>query len=107
MHGNVLIIDDVVSAGTSVRESIEVIRAAGATPCGVVIALDRMEIGQKIDPHEKKLSATQEVQFAYGIPVIAIATLDDLLGYLKNDAQLAQNLSAVENYRNRYGVKHE
>jgi len=107
LHGNVLIIDDVISAGTSVRESIEVIRAAGATPCGVVIALDRMEIGQKIDPHEKKLSATQEVQRAYDIPVIAIATLDDLLGYLKNDAQLAQNLSAVENYRNRYGVKHE
>ncbi len=107
LHGNVLIIDDVISAGTSVRESIEVIRAAGATPCGVVIALDRMEIGQQTDPNGKKLSATQEVERAYGIPVIAIATLDDLLGYLQNDEQMVQNLQAVKNYRSRYGVTHE
>ncbi len=107
LQGNVLIIDDVISAGTSVRESIDIIRAAGATPCGVVIALDRMEMGQQMHPDEKKLSATQEVQHTYGIPVIAIATLDDLLGYLQNDEQMVQNLQAVKNYRNRYGVPHE
>ncbi|MGB7597731.1 MAG: orotate phosphoribosyltransferase, partial [Gallionella sp.] len=76
MQGRVLIVDDVISAGTSVRESIELIRAAGASPCGVVIALDRMERGQG------ELSAVQEVRRNYDIPVISIATLDDLLGYL-------------------------
>ena len=107
LQGNVLIIDDVISAGTSVRESINIIRAAGATPCGVVIALDRMEMGQQMHPSEKKLSATQEVQHTYEIPVIAIATLDDLLGYLQKDEQMVQNLQAVKNYRTRYGVMHE
>ncbi|MGA8863139.1 MAG: orotate phosphoribosyltransferase, partial [Gallionella sp.] len=76
LQGRVLIVDDVISAGTSVRESIELIRAAGASPCGVVIALDRMERGQG------ELSAVQEVRRNYDIPVISIATLDDLLGYL-------------------------
>ena len=89
------------------RESINIIRAAGATPCGVVIALDRMEMGQQMHPSEKKLSATQEVQHTYEIPVIAIATLDDLLGYLQKDEQMVQNLQAVKNYRTRYGVMHE
>ena len=95
-----LIIDDVISAGTSVRESIELIRAAGAKPCGVVIALDRMERGLG------EISAVQEVQKNYGIPVIAIATLDDLLGYLQGEAQMVQNLNATRIYRDRYGVKH-
>lgn len=98
LHGRVLIIDDVISAGTSVRESIDLIRAAGATPCGVVIALDRMERGQG------DLSAVQEVQRSYDIPVIAIATLDDLLNYLQNQPNMAQNLQAVRSYRERYGV---
>ena len=101
LQGRVLIIDDVISAGTSVRESIELIRAAGARPCGVVIALDRMEQGQG------KLSAAQEVQNNYGIPVVSIATLDDLLGYLQNEAGMAQNLAAVQSYRDRYGVKND
>jgi orotate phosphoribosyltransferase len=101
LHGNVLIIDDVISAGTSVRESIELIRSAGASPCGVVIALDRMERGQGA------LSAVQEVQRDYGLPVISIAALDDLLGYLQGQADLVQNLYAVETYRDRYGVKNE
>ncbi|HXU94155.1 MAG TPA: orotate phosphoribosyltransferase [Gallionella sp.] len=99
LQGRVLIIDDVISAGTSVRESIELIRAAGAEPCGVVIALDRMEKGQA------ELSAVQEVQRNYGIPVVPIATLDDLLGYLQGEAGMVQNLSAVQAYRDRYGVK--
>ncbi len=99
LQGKVLIIDDVISAGTSVRESIELIRAAGATPCGVVIALDRMERGQG------ELSAVQEVQRDYGLPVVSIAALDDLLGYLQGQAELVQNLRAVQTYRDRYGVK--
>jgi orotate phosphoribosyltransferase len=101
LQGKVLIIDDVISAGTSVRESIELIRAAGATPCGVVIALDRMERGQG------ELSAVQEVKRDYGMPVISIAALDDLLGYLQGEAELVQNLRAVESYRDRYGVENE
>src|SRR5512147_273423 len=99
LQGRVLIIDDVISAGTSVRESIELIRAAGATPCGVVIALDRMERGQG------ELSAIQEVQRNYGIPVVSIAGVDDLLGYLQGEPEMVQNLAAVQSYRDRYGVK--
>ncbi len=99
LAGRVLIVDDVISAGTSVRESVESIRAAGATPCGVVIALDRMERGLG------ELSAVQEVQKAYGIPVVAVATLDDLLAYLGGRAELAQNLQAVLRYRQQYGIK--
>ena len=98
LKGRVLIIDDVISAGTSVRESIEIIRANGATPCGVLIALDRMERGTG------KLSAVQEVAQDYGLPVTAIATLNDLIGYLQTLPELAQNLSAIQHYRKEYGV---
>ncbi len=101
LAGRVLIIDDVISAGTSVRESIELIRAAGATPCGVVIALDRMERGQG------ELSAVQEVRRDYQVPVISIAALDDLLGFLSSESALQQNLSAVQAYRTQYGVNNE
>ena len=101
LQGRVLIIDDVISAGTSVRESIELIRAAGAQPCGVVIALDRMEHGQG------ELSATQEVRRNYGIPVVSIATLDDLLNFLHSETGMVQNLAAVQTYRDRYGVKND
>ncbi len=100
LQGRVLIIDDVISAGTSVRESIELIRAAGAEPCGVVIALDRMERGQG------ELSAVQEVQRSYDIPVVPIATLDDLLGYLQGETEMVQNLQAAQLYRDQYGVKY-
>ena len=99
LAGRVLIVDDVISAGTSVRESVELIRAAGATPGGVVIALDRMERGQGA------LSAVQEVQQAYAMPVVAVATLDDLLAYLGGRPELAQNLRAVMQYREQYGIK--
>ena len=101
LQGRVLIIDDVISAGTSVRESIALIRSAGAQPCGVVIALDRMERGQG------ELSAAQEVQRNFAIPVISIATLDDLLGYLRAEGGMVQNLAAVQSYRDRYGVTHD
>jgi orotate phosphoribosyltransferase len=101
LQGRVLIIDDVISAGTSVKESVELIRAAGATPCGVTIALDRMERGQG------ELSAAQEVWRNHGIPVVPIATLDDLLAYLHGEAEMVQNLQAVQIYRDRYGVKND
>jgi orotate phosphoribosyltransferase len=103
LQGNVLIIDDVISAGTSVRESIELIRTAGATPCAVVIALDRMELGQTAR-EQGGISAVQEVQRNYNIPVIAIATLQDLLEYLQQDKDVGQYLAAVQSYRDQYGV---
>ena len=98
LKGRVLVIDDVISAGTSVRESVELIRAAGATPAGVVIALDRQERGQG------KLSAVQEVENSYGMPVIAVASLLDLIEYLRGHAELEQVLPAVSGYREQYGV---
>lgn len=100
LHGRVLIVDDVITAGTSVRESVELIRAGGAQPCGVVIALDRQERGQGA------LSAVQEVEREWDIPVISIANLADLIGYLRSAADLAPNLPAVEAYRTKYGVAH-
>jgi orotate phosphoribosyltransferase len=97
LAGRVLIIDDVISAGTSVRESIEIIRAEGGVPAGVLIALDRMERGQGA------LSATQEVSHSFGIPVAAIATLDDITGYLSRHADQGENVSRIEAYRKEYG----
>ena len=107
LQGRVVIVDDVISAGTSVRESVELIRASGATPCAVLIALDRMERSGKDDALSAR-SAVQEVSEAYGMPVLSIANLDDLLGYLSGaqaDQQLGQYKDAVAAYRQRYGVK--
>ncbi|WP_211162183.1 MULTISPECIES: orotate phosphoribosyltransferase [Aromatoleum] len=98
LKGRVLILDDVISAGTSVRESVDIIRGAGAEPAGVVIALDRMERGKG----EK--SAVQEVRESFGIPVVAVATLEDLIGYLGDSPELAANLEAVQAYRSTYGI---
>jgi orotate phosphoribosyltransferase len=98
LTGRILIVDDVISAGTSVRESVELIRAAGATPCGVAIALDRMERGTG------ELSAVQEVERDAGLPVIAIANLRDLLAYLQQQPDFATIREAVERYRAEYGV---
>lgn len=106
LQGRVVIVDDVISAGTSVRESVDLIRAAGATPCAVLIALDRMERGGK-DGILSAHSAVEEVSQTYGIPVISIGNLADLLGYISGagaDAQLAQYKDAVAAYRQRYGV---
>jgi orotate phosphoribosyltransferase len=106
MQGRVVIIDDVISAGTSVRESVELIRSAGATPCAVLIALDRMERSGR-DGALSAHSAVQEVSQAYGIPVVSIGNLDDLLTYVSGagtDAQLSQYRDAVVAYRQRYGV---
>ncbi len=98
LKGRVLIVDDVISAGTSVRESVELIRAAGAEPCGVAVAIDRQERGTGA------LSAVQEVERDNGIPVIRIATLVDLIAYLGDAPQLATHKAAVERYRQQYGV---
>jgi orotate phosphoribosyltransferase len=98
LSGRVLIVDDVISAGTSVRESVEIIRSAGAAPCGVVIALDRMERGTGA------LSAVQEVRQDYGLPVIAVATLDDLMAFLNQRPGFAGHEAAVTRYRQEYGV---
>ena len=99
LQGKVLIVDDVISAGTSVRESVELIRGQGARPCGVAIALDRMERGTGM------LSAVQEVTQSYDIPVISIADLDSLTGYLQHHPEMAQHQGAVAAYRDQYGVK--
>lgn len=101
LRGKVLIVDDVISAGTSVRESVELIRQAGATPCGVAIALDRCERGLAA------LSATQEVTRDYGMPVISVAKLDDLIEYLAHDPALKTYRKAIDAYRSEYGVEVE
>jgi len=98
LAGRILIVDDVISAGTSVRESVELIRAAGAAPCGVVIALDRMERGQGM------LSAVQEVSRDYAMPVISVVTLDHLATHLANKPEWRDTLAAIGQYRAQYGV---
>jgi orotate phosphoribosyltransferase len=97
LTGRVLIVDDVITAGTAIRESVSIIRAAGATPAGVLIALDREERGQG----EK--SAVQEVQEAYGLPVISVLRLRDLMAHLEAAGDTG-TLAAVRAYRDRYGV---
>jgi orotate phosphoribosyltransferase len=103
VQGRVLIIDDVISAGTSVRESIQMIEAAGATPCGVSIALDRQEKAAE-NGVDSEYSAVQQVQQRYSLPVVAVAGLADLLAYLDGAPELAAHRPAVLAYRERYGV---
>jgi len=98
LAGRVLIVDDVITAGTSVRESVALIRDAGAEPCGVLIALDRQETGQGAQ------SATQEVATQFGLPVHALVTLRDLIDYLRAQVDDAGVLARLEAYRARYGV---
>jgi orotate phosphoribosyltransferase len=98
LSGNVLITDDVISAGTSVRESINWITAAGASTCGVAIALDRQERGQG------NMSAAQEVTREFGIPVIAIAGLDDLIEFLESQSVANIDIGAIRRYRKEYGI---
>ena len=103
VRGRVLIVDDVISAGTSVRESIAMITAAGATPCGVALALDRQEKAVE-DGRDAPYSAVQFVNRELGLPVTAVATLEDLLQYLAPDPSLQASAAAVQAYRDRYGV---
>ena len=114
LKGNVLIIDDVMSAGTAARESIALIKAAGATPHAVAIALDRQEIATEVKPdgatQDVPYSAVQYVREQVGLQVCAIATLDDLLAYLENQGgsgELATHLQSVQTYRARYGVQYQ
>ena len=103
LQGKVVIIDDVITAGTSVRESVELIRQAGAQPVAVLIALDRMERAGAEGALSED-SAVREVARVYGIPVISIASLDDIMALLSHDDQLAAHRDAVAAYRDRYGV---
>jgi orotate phosphoribosyltransferase len=97
LRGRVLIVDDVITAGTAIREAIDIIRAAGGEPVGVVLALDRQERGQS------ELSAVQEVEQTLGLPVTSILKLDDLIAWLERTGDSTQ-LEAVKRYRNEYGV---
>ena len=97
-EGRVLIIDDVITAGTAVREVMQIIRQAGATPAAVMIALDRQERGQG------ELSAIQEVERDFGIPVISIVSLNQVMAFIQDDPELQQHLPAVQAYRAEYGI---
>jgi len=103
LQGRVVIIDDVITAGTSVRESVQIIREAGAQPAAVLIALDRMERAGADDALSEH-SAVQEVASTYGIPVVSIASLGDIMALMENDAQFGEHRDAVAAYRDRYGV---
>jgi len=98
--GRVLIVDDVMTAGTAVRESVEILRANGGIPAGVAVSLDRMERGTG------ELSAIEEVRQNFGLGTAAIATLDDLLAYLQSRDEFRQNIQAIEEYRKLYGTTH-
>jgi orotate phosphoribosyltransferase len=97
LAGRVLIVDDVITAGTAIRESVEIIRSHGATPAGVLIALDREERGQG------ERSAVQEVRDSYGLPVVSVLRLRDLMDHLESQGE-GVTLAAVRAYRDRYGV---
>ncbi|MDD5322685.1 MAG: orotate phosphoribosyltransferase [Methylococcales bacterium] len=96
LQGKVIIVDDVITAGTSVRESVDIIRNAHAMPAGVLIALDRQEKGQN------NISAIQEVRDCFDIPVIAIITLENIIDYLTTNA--GDQLNAVKEYQRHYGI---
>lgn len=98
LQGHVVIIDDAISAGTSVAESVGVIKDAGAVPTAVAIALDRQERGRA------ECSAVKEVERAYGLPVISIASLDILVAYLAESSEWAHHLQAIAAYRETYGA---
>ena len=98
LEGRVLIVDDVMTAGTAVREAMRILEAHDAQLAGVAISLDRMERGSGAS------SAVQEVRSEFGVPVLSIATSDDLLAYLQNEPNLADYLKDIEEYRRQYGV---
>lgn len=98
LKGRVLIVDDVITAGTAVREAIDLIRSHGAEPAGVLIALDRQERGQG------ERSAVEDVRAEFGLPVVAIAGLAELLQFTGENSELVQHRAALLDYRNRHGV---
>ncbi|MGT3180791.1 orotate phosphoribosyltransferase [Yersinia enterocolitica] len=98
LQGRVMLVDDVITAGTAIRESMEIINAQGATLAGVMISLDRQERGRG------EISAIQEVERDYHCNVIAIVTLNDVISYLEEKPEMANHLTAVRHYREQYGV---
>ncbi|MBE9526842.1 MAG: orotate phosphoribosyltransferase [Proteobacteria bacterium] len=98
LENKVMIIDDVISAGTSVRESIDLINQANASPAGVVIALDRQEVGKG------DISAIQEIEESYNIPVVSIIKLEHLITYLQDNTELEEYYDKVKSYREKYGA---
>jgi len=98
LSGRILIIDDVITAGTAIREAVQIIRAAGAEVAGIVIALDRGERGQG------SVSAVREAEQSLGVTVASIVHLNELIEFISKDATLSQHLDAVRTYRDRYGV---
>ncbi len=100
LQGKVLIIDDVITAGTSVRESVEIISTMGAEPAGVLIALDRQEKG------EKESSAVQEVSKQFNIPVLSIISLPHIIEFLEQQGHAAGALETIKQYRLKYGVEY-
>ncbi|MDX1635313.1 MAG: orotate phosphoribosyltransferase [Marinobacter sp.] len=98
LRGRVLIVDDVITAGTAIREAIDLIHGAGAEPAGVLIALDRQERGTG------ERSAIQEVEAQFGIPVVSIIQLDQVLAYIDNTPGFSHHATAVAEYRRNYGV---
>jgi len=98
VHGNVLIVDDVITAGTAIREAVDIIAAEGGQTSSILIALDRQERGQG------KLSAIQEVQQDFGVSVHSIITMADLIAYIQTDANYSQYLDAMQAYRDQYGI---
>lgn len=103
LTGNIAIIDDVITAGTAIRESFDIISSAGAKPSAVFLALDRQERGQK-DGEPTETSAIQQVELEFGIPVVAIATLTDLIEYLKQQDDQNEQLDKMHAYRSQFGI---
>jgi len=99
ISGRVLILDDVITAGTAIKEAIEIIKSAGAEPAGVLVALDREEVGTK-----SRVSAVQELEQELSIPIRSIVSLTDLVEHLEEDEEYSEHLPAVRVYRNRYGA---
>ncbi|HSG66514.1 MAG TPA: orotate phosphoribosyltransferase [Gammaproteobacteria bacterium] len=99
IRGRVLILDDVITAGTAINEAVEIVKKAGATPAGVLVALDREEIGGR-----NRLSAVRELEQHLRIPIRSIISLTDLVDHLEEDQDYAEYLASVRSYRNRYGI---
>ena len=101
----VLILDDVITAGTAIREAMEIMAAAGAIPVGVVISLDRQELTGRVEDGGTRMSAIQSVEKQFGIPVVSIVKLSNVITYLA-DAGQTETLKAVKAYRDQYGIEY-
>jgi orotate phosphoribosyltransferase len=97
--GRVLILDDVITAGTAFKETLEIVRAAGGTPAGLLVGLDREEVATR-----GRITAIQQLETETGVPIRSIVTLTDLVDHLEEDPDFAAQLPAVRAYRNRYGI---